>query len=68
MIATSPQVRIALKPLLETAVGLEGEARREWLDALRFECPTVSRALEGLMRERMDAAPDARGTTLYQRA
>lgn len=57
----SPQVRVALKPLLETVVGLEGEARREWLDSLRFECPTVSLALEGLMREALPAPSIAAG-------
>lgn len=57
----SPQVRIALKPLLETVVGLEGDARREWLESLRFECPTVSRALEGLMRESVPASSISAG-------
>jgi len=48
----------ALSPLLDQALELEGEARAQWLAALRRDDPTLAGALDPLLRDAEDVLHD----------
>jgi hypothetical protein len=43
------QLRLALQPLLDRAASLDSEARREFLDDLRGDSPSIVSLLEQLL-------------------